>query len=241
MPATDLLKAFSRVQPRAGADGAVTAREFVDAQTRIEQAISGLVKFCRNVMPTGALMAVPLTVAEVGLYFDTTGRGVAGRQYEGWAIANGNNGTTDEDGRFIRFNTAGGDSVTGGSDSSAHTHSVDPASFTSGAESAHTHGAADTANGSLHARVDMTSSDDILYLDRVLGNWTSEVKADFTVGGMSVVADSTAKTAATAVAGVTAAGSSHTHAIDVPATTSGAASVTDNRPAYREWVPIMRL
>lgn len=88
-----------------------------------------------RVVPSKGIITASLSAAEVTAYFDSTGQGKQGGEYDGWAICNGNNGTPNLAGRFIRVLNTGGGS-TGGSDSSAHTHAVDPASATSGAPSA---------------------------------------------------------------------------------------------------------
>ena len=46
---------------------------------------------------------------------------------------------------------------------------------------------------------------------------------------------------ATDGSGTSGAGSSHLHTVDPPSTTSGAASNTDNKPAYYGCVPLLRL
>ena len=135
-------------------------------------------------VPLNGIVMAYLTAAQVTANFDATGLGNKGGPYGGWAICNGSNGTPSLDGRFPRMGVSGAGG-TGGSDSSAHTHAVDPASVASGAPSATT-----------------------------------------------VVA---------AGAGSTVASDTHTHSVDVASTTSGAASATENRPAYYELVPLMRV
>lgn len=265
MPAADILRPFKAQQPKRDE---VTTYDFVDQSKRLEASIASLVKFAMTATPTGLIVPAYLTAAQISQYFDSTGRGITDRAWSGWAICNGSNGTPSLDGKFPRFETsaAGG---TGGSDSSAHTHAVDPGSFTSGAESGHTHAidhdhgsfssGSESAHthgaGSLYAQIDIDTETSIS-INETAASWTSDAKATVS-GGMSA---SDAQINGALVAGTSAAGSSHlhavdvpaltqasgassghTHAIDVPSTTSGAASATDNRPAYYELVPVMRL
>lgn len=190
-----------------------------------------------NVTPIGAIVPAKLSAADVALYFDATGLGVTAERWAGWAVCNGNNGTPSLDGKFPRFAVAlsGG---TGGSDSSAHTHDInhDHGSFASGDESAHTHAA-----GGLYAQILSGASEAALWNNRTLDGFTASHKA--AMAGVAA-ANTDAIGAATAVGGTSAAGSAHNHAVDVPAlgvTASGAASATENRPAYYELVPVMRV
>lgn len=82
-------------------------------------------------LPPKEIRTFSLSASDVSSHFEASGKGKKGAPYYGWAICNGQNGTPDLRDRFIRCvdDAAGG---TGGSDSSAHTHSVDPASVTSG-------------------------------------------------------------------------------------------------------------
>lgn len=139
------------------------------------------------VPPKGIVMA-SLSSAEVSTHFDATGLGNNGGKYEGWAICNGNNGAPNLTDRFVRVSaTAAG--ATGGSDSSAHTHSI--------------------AHGHDEKATDGPSE-------------TFEVQAGV---------------------GATVASEAHTHNADVEDSSdnSGAASVTDNRPAFYTLVALMRL
>lgn len=231
MATVDNLRQFQRVQPSA-ANGQVDAREFVEAETRIENAITSIVKFCRTAIPAGVVIPAYLTAAQVTGYFSSTGLGLANQPYEGWAICNGSNGTPNLDGKFPRFETSAAGS-SGGSDTNDHTHNVDPGSFTSGAEAAHTH----AARGTLYAAINMDTA--ALFADHVAQSFTPDTTATLASSG-----DATAQAAAVVVGGSTAAGSSHTHSIDVPITATGGvvgASATENRPAYYELVPVMRL
>jgi hypothetical protein len=90
--ATDILRTFHRVQPQGET---VSRREFVDAQARLEESINSIKKFCQTAIPSGALVFTALSAERRAGNFDASGRGLAGRLWEGWAICNGNNGTGD--------------------------------------------------------------------------------------------------------------------------------------------------
>ncbi len=150
------------------------------------------------------------------------------------------------------------------SDHSSHTHDIDHnhASVTSGAGSAHSHGSADTAvNGTLRARIDVNSTDDKIYADT---SSTSGFTADreTTAGTLTVDNVSSARDLVTNIQGITDEESLHTHSVNLPAlgttasggpsatlshsvtnnaVTSGAASSTDNRPAFFAMPWLMRL
>lgn len=184
------------------------------------------------VPPKGIVMA-SLSATEVTANFDATGLGIG--SYVGYAICNGSNGTPDLTDRFVRANVAGG-GATGGADSSAHTHAIDHdhGSFTSGDESSHTHDA-----GSLFADINIDVSGSQIVQNYSPHAFTSNVHID----GTLPAAGAGSPANATVVSGTSAAGSAHSHAVDVPSLTdtSGAASATENRPSYYELVPLMRL
>ena len=46
-----------------------------------------------RVVPSFGIVAVNLTAPQVAAYFDATGLGKTGGEYDGWAICNGSNGT----------------------------------------------------------------------------------------------------------------------------------------------------
>lgn len=48
-----------------------------------------------GVVPVKGVVAVTLTPGELADWFDGSGLGNRGGPFEGWALANGNNGTTD--------------------------------------------------------------------------------------------------------------------------------------------------
>ena len=59
-------------------------------------------------VPVGGVILVRISAAVVASDFDATGLGITGRQFEGWAICNGSNGTDDLNGVFLVGDTAGG-------------------------------------------------------------------------------------------------------------------------------------
>jgi hypothetical protein len=87
-----LLKTFQRVHP---AGDPPTAREFVESQRRLEESISGMVRLARTLAPIGSCIEADISVAAQTKGFDDTGLGRVGGDWEGWAIRNGNNGTTN--------------------------------------------------------------------------------------------------------------------------------------------------
>jgi hypothetical protein len=239
--AVDILRQFAPVQPLGAT---VTAREFVDSQQRMQQAIAALVKFNQTVMPTGSLLIHPgLTAVQVDSYFDASLRGKVGYPFEGWEIAD------DLDGRFIRL-SASAAGTTGGSDSSAHTHSVTSnVSVADHAAHTHTTPAHSHSGTGLYAMMNSKLSNEIVgrFASSVLSAWTATYKWVTTSGA----SDSTASnTTGLQVGGSTANDGSGTsgnpsatltHTVTNNAVTSGAASATDNRPAYYEAVPLRRL
>jgi len=188
-----------------------------------------------GIVPEKGIVPTYLSVGDIANYFDATGLGNGSGPYDGWAICNGSNGTPNLDGKFPRFevSAAGG---TGGSDSSAHTHAIDHdhASFTSGNESAHTHAA-----GTLQADVVISTASAYTVTKAIAASVAGNRKVTGNAGSSGTFNEGEATT----VEGSTAAGSAHNHSIDPLAFTgtSGAASATDNRPAYYELVPLMRL
>lgn len=199
--------------------------------------ISELAKFTnQTTVPPKGIVMCNLSAQDVADYFDATGLGLVRKLYEGWAICNGSNGTPSLDGKFPRFEVASA-GTTGGSDSASHTHAIDHdhGSFTSGAGSAHTHSVGLTA--------DATYTGD----SKVLTDGATEVHmtGESTAPGSRMLYEiSNAGAAWTSnYASSMTSESAHTHSTDVPALTgtSGAASASDNRPAYFELVPLMRL
>lgn len=188
----------------------------------------------RTTVPVNGVVWCNLTAQDITDYFDADGRGLTLSAYDGWHICNGNNSTPSLASKFLRSSVtaAGG---TGGSDSSAHTHAVDPASFTSGAGTAHTH------STPAHKHVVPIGADGSnFYADRD----NTAVRSVTNRAYVAITADGPANIRVTDTdtdgSGTSGSESAHTHAIDVPSTTSGAASATENRPAYYELVPLIR-
>jgi hypothetical protein len=198
-----------------------------------------------TLMPPKSVITANLSASDVSTNFDGTGLGNAAGPYAGWAICNGNNGTPNLTAKFVRISaTAAG--ATGGSDSIAHTHAIDhthPA-FTSGAEASHTH--ATPAHG--HALPVGFDGGSVYFTS--MGDGTPIYGSFVTTANRGTVLEQAASsqltrqgTTDTSGAGTTGAGSAHSHTVSPPAFagTSGAASVTDNRPAYYELVALMRM
>lgn len=211
MAAIDILRLFRRVQPQED-KRYITHREFVEAQLRLEQSIEALNRFCRTVVPTGTIVYADLTAEQVAGFFDGSGLGRLGGPWEGWGIANGENGRPALDGRFLRSNTDGA-GETGGSDSNAHTHSIP----------AHSH-----SGSGLYADIVGTSATDLVI--REINGQAFTPTAKYTVSGGTSY--STPTSYSTGIHGSTATDGSGT---------SGAASATENRPAFYEAVPLVRL
>lgn len=162
--------------------------------------------------PYRGVALVALTADEITQWFDVDGLGLASGPYRGWGICNGNDGRPSLDGKFPRFATTAAGG-TGGSDSSAHAHSTP----------AHAHDGT-----GLFAHVDISPAGGQVLLERAAHAFTSTHEATATSASASAVA----RTNAAIVAGTTAADG---------AGTSGAASASDNRPAFYELVPVMRV
>jgi hypothetical protein len=202
-----------------------------------------------SVFPLSGIINSYLSAADIAANFDSTGKGIK-KTYIGWAICNGSNGTPNLASKFIRESvTASG--ATGGSDTqAAHTHAMphdhdinhDHGVFNSGSESSHTH-----TGGSLCADIDFfTNAIKYKYASH---NSTAMYKFNPTQSGSS---DTSALTAGVVVDGTTDSGSSHLHTVDVPALgayntgassnpNTGTLAATDNKPAYFELVPLMRI
>lgn len=141
---------------------------------------------------------------------------------------------------------------------SGHTHSVTSnvtSAANTGSESAHTHGL-----GAGYAEVHIDGAGTKIEFNLVTGvtewtgNWAVTKPVDGStgnstratnLGGSTDTGSSHSHTAPalTNNAVTSGASSGHTHSIDVPALTqaSGAAAATENRPAYYELVPVMRI
>lgn len=174
-----------------------------------------------GVVPLKGIIHAYLTAAELATNF-SSGLGVIRTDYEGWAICDGSNGTPNLASKFVRSQTTGA-GTTGGSDSSAHTHAIDHdhGSFTSGATT--------LTSGEIPAHTHSLG-----IVPEFVGGGTGAYNVTTNAVAPLNWQDRTAT-------GSTGSGGSHTHAVDVPALTgtSGAASATENRPAYYELVPLM--
>lgn len=157
----------------------------------------------------GEIRTVKLSSDDVSDNFDASGLGIVDGTYDGWAICNGNNDTPSLSGLFLRFavTAAGG---TGGSDSSAHTHST-PA----------------------HAHQTEFGWDGTNWFAKTtaIGNPASGSVVEAGVDSLNPAHGDVVASDAVRLAKTRTDGSS----------TTGAASVTDNRPAYYELVPLMRV
>lgn len=203
-------------------------------------------------VPVGGIVFANIAAADIATYFDTTGLGIENSAWEDWAVCNGSNGTPDLEAKFLRMrDDATGAGGTGGTDSSAHTHSVDVAAYsgTSGSESSHTHGMQSHTHGrgSFCAELSPATHGPSFNWETT-SQWTCR---SYYATSSGSAGDTSNYTAGIPIIGTsdgpsnntTTAGSSHSHSIDHdhPSVTSGAASATDNKPAYYELLPIMRI
>jgi hypothetical protein len=198
-----------------------------------------------TLMPKKSIITAYLSAMEVSTNFDNTGLANMGSAYAGWAICNGGNGTPDLSGRFIRIN-ATGSGATGGTDSSAHVHPIDHdhEPFMSATEAGHTHGTP-AHHHLLPGGFDSANqfwSDDGSGLP-LFGSVTMSNSRSVGVAMAPAVAATRLAFTDMSGQGVTDPGTPHAHTVDPPAFTgtSGAASATDNRPAFFELVALMRL
>lgn len=149
-----------------------------------------------------------------------------------WFIADGTDGTVNLVGQFVRGGSSSG--ATGGSDTNSHTHDVDvlTTTNTSGAEASHTHTYTQVPNH-LHPFTINSGTTD--------GVWAT-FDASSTTPGTARNYNTANPTGGVATA-TTNAGSSHTHsiAIDPASVTSGAASNTNNMPAYTTLIYVQRM
>ncbi|HTV18304.1 MAG TPA: hypothetical protein VMG12_06525 [Polyangiaceae bacterium] len=199
-----------------------------------------------TLMPAKSVVTAYLSAEDVATHFDESGLGISPGAYAGWALCNGNNGTPDLANRFVRVNVSGAGAI-GGSDSSAHTHSIDHdhAAFSSGAESGHTH-STPAHQHALPIGWDATtqfwvSNGDGLPLN---GNqFVTQVNRFTFPDSASSVGNARVALTDSSGAGTSGPGSVHSHGVDPPpfGGNSGPASGSDNRPAYYELVALMRL
>jgi hypothetical protein len=199
----------------------------------------------KAMVPPKTVITAYLMAADISANFDATGLGKSGA-YAGWAICNGNNQTPNLDGRFMRINQAGAGALGGADTIAAHTHAIDHdhAAFTSGAEAGHTH----TTPNHLHTLPMGFDGNNAFFISDSAG---------LPIFGSTVMTENHSALAIPAIrnglarivttdssgAGVSGAGSSHSHSVDPPVFTgmSGQAPAADNRPAFLDLVALMRL
>ncbi|MET0385757.1 MAG: hypothetical protein ABW321_07345 [Polyangiales bacterium] len=196
-------------------------------------------------MPPKSVVSAYLNAEEIAASFDETGLGLKESVYAGWAICNGQNGTPDLAGRFVRSSTQGA-GATGGDDNVGHTHPIDHDHdvFSCSPEGEHTHQTPAHQHvlpiGFDNGVAYFTAGADIgpIFGSEVRTEWRSALG----VAGFEVAATRMAWTE-NAGSGTSGPGTPHAHVIDVPphVGSSGPSSVTDNRPAFIELVPLMRL
>lgn len=201
-------------------------------------------------VPPKTIIWCYLTAAEIAANF-TSGLGNSTSSYIGWAICNGSNGTPSLNAKFIRANT-GDSGATGGADTADHTHSV-TSNVAVADHSSHTHSYTDVVN---HTHTISVTDPGHVHVQTVnsgttgaLNGYTPDVSTSTsTSSGYSTASATTGITASSAnpgggVSSGTTAGPSATltHSVTNNAVTSGAASVTENRPAFYELVPLMKV
>jgi hypothetical protein len=183
--------------------------DITDLDTRlaaVETKISSVPGFSK------AVVLATLSAADLADTTKFSANGLGAGAYLGWAICNGNNGTTNLTGKFPRMVTTGA-GTTGGEDVNSHTHGMQN----------HTHSGsplwAEWAAGYL-----------TIYWKDVAGGagWSSDIY----ISANGTMASSVPQTRGTAVGGNT----------DVPSNnTTTAASDTENRPAFYELVPLCKV
>ena len=169
-------------------------------------------------VPVGGIISAAFTDAQIDAWFDSTGLGIKGGPEEAWAVCNGANGTHDWRDRFVRHinHVTGSTGATGGSDSSAHTHTTP----------AHSH-----SGTGLFANVSIAAARIVTEQSAGAADYTYNRSATAT-GYARTDPDSGAEDDAAVVTGSTATDGGGT---------SGAASATDNKPAYITALAIMRV
>lgn len=125
----------------------------------------------------------------------------------------------------------------------AHTHVVTSQTATTGSATSYEHGVLDTSSAEAEV-TEVTGSTQATNVAGATGiTATTSNPAGSVAVGTTAGPGSSLTHAANNPAVTSAAGSSHSHAVNVPAIVqaSGAASATDNRPAYYELVPLMKV
>jgi hypothetical protein len=199
----------------------------------------------KGLVPPKSILGAYLSAEDVAANFDETGLGKPDSSYAGWAICNGENGTPSLEGRFTRMSTIAAGAV-GGNDSSEHTHAIDHnhAAFNSGAEAGHTH-QTPAHHHLIPIGFDARNQFWVAGSDGGPLYGSTVFSAARTAPGVGDFGQDLARLAytETLAEAPTSAGTAHAHSIDPPplTATSGNASATDNRPAFVELVPLMRL
>lgn len=177
-----------------------------------------------------------LTAAQVASHFPG-GVAPATSTFYGWALADGLDGRPNMMDAYLRLAMEAGNPA--GSGDGSHTHAIDHdhGSFTSGSESGHTHGAAQVTNGSLRACITLNSSDEKIRADVTATNGAFTADRETGALGELIGTSTTAETTAAIVMGETAAGSAHSHSVDVPALAG--ASGEHEGPARYHLVPLV--
>lgn len=180
--------------------GEVTSNSNINTSEKIQEDGNDLIPTGVIVMWSGSVASIPA----------------------GWALCNGSSGTPNLRDRFI----VGAGSTyspgnTGGSATSAHTHTVNPASVTTSTDGSHTHS--------------FDTPSDVGTFSSAGNNSTSSGCISFNAVGCytQVTIDP--------AAGTTGSDGSHSHSVNIPSTTSSAASNTENRPPYYALAFIMKL
>lgn len=200
-------------------------------------------------VPYRGVVPVSLSAADIASWFDATGLGLRTGPFRGWAIANGNNGTDDLNGKMLRFNTtqAGGEAGTGDG-AHAHTgpaHTHDVGTLAAATESAHTHS---TPNHQHVMPIGFDPTNVFVHGDGssapVYGSETEAAVNRARLTYDFAFASGTTRRAFTKSdgSGTTGAGSAHTHALSGATDSAGTGDTsTADGPAYYELVPVMRV
>jgi hypothetical protein len=163
--------------------------------------------------PPRFISYVYMNSTDASTYFDGTGLGYFDKAYSGWAICNGSNGTPNLADKFVRCKASGtiAAGATGGNDSSSHTH-----------------------DRGVHQHLTAVGFDAY----GIYGNADGGGAGYLPTYGSTVVTKNRIWTATTTAA-TTDLRQAYTNT-DGSGNT-GAASATDNKPAYYELIPVMRI
>jgi hypothetical protein len=125
----------------------------------------------------------------------------------------------------------------------AHTHIITSQTATTGGATSYEHGTLDTSSAEAEA-TEVTGSTQAANVAAATGiTATTSDPAGSGATGTTAGPGATLTHSPTNNAVTSGAGAAHSHAVDVPAIVqaSGAASATDNRPAFHELVPLMKV